>query len=85
MIAFENIEICCVCWKSKTLCTCQFLPSSLSPRLFRGIREFGAKQYFSSHRTAANGIQDSVICCYKRQLSFSKQVAAKGNSPKTNG
>ena len=46
------LQIYCVRLKSKTLCISLFSPSSSSRRLFRNIGEFGAKKYFSDHRTS---------------------------------
>ena len=41
-------------------CVCQYSPSSSSPRPFRNIGEFGAKKYYTDHRTA-NTIQLFVV------------------------
>ena len=56
----------CVCLESITPCNCLavcFLPSS---RLFENIGEFGAKKYFTEHRTA-NAIQ--LVVAIKENFS----------------
>ena len=46
----------CVCVKRKTLCNCLCSSSCDSASLIQNIGEFGAKKYFTDHRTA-NTIQ----------------------------
>ena len=73
---------CCVCVKRITFCNCLCSSSSsscFSAKVIRNIEEFGAKNYFTDHRTA-NTIQsfrDSFlvfkICdCQNRQKGHAK-------------
>ena len=67
--SFYERSFYCVCLKSKTLCTCQFSPSSLfSPWRFRNICEFAAKKIF---RRPSNSQYNSAICYYKRKFFWS--------------
>ena len=53
-VKFQTLHCYWVCLKSKTLCICQFFPSS--SQLFRNIGKFWAKKYFTDHQRA-NKIQ----------------------------
>ena len=54
----KQLHIFCVCVKRQTFCNClcSCSPSFDSASLIRNIGEFGAKNYFTDHRTA-NTIQ----------------------------
>ena len=64
----------CVC-KSKVFCICRLSLSSSSPLLFRNMEEFGAKTYFTEHRTV-----DTIQLFVALVCSFCEQVAVKENS-----
>ena len=90
MVTIEKANACspwtsfCVCLKSKTVCVCRFSPSSSSfLRLIRDIGEFGAKHYFTDHRTANQVLLFVAITGNFSGLFFSEHVAAKGNSPES--
>ena len=75
-------SVYCVCLKNITLCDCQSRCCS-SAVLFQNIGEFGAKKYFTDHRTAKTIKLDGAIKTNFLFSSFSEQVEAKRNFTET--